>query len=168
MNNIPEILKNAMQFLASQCDGDGFSREDIDQGRWLARLGEWDSNNLKQALYLARKYKKQLDNAGIEIEHVPVSKYDRTWPDGINRSRKPSEVRKERIKEREEELKDSNFLAEHIKRKRGHRDVLAMLGGDVGVDIYEKFSELNATQQIDLELWWLDWFLNNNPKTIRL
>lgn len=76
----PTPLAQAIRAIASVCDGahendgQGFDGQDAKFGRRLAVIPEdvWSSDMIADAYHMARKYRKQLDGFGINVDHLPV------------------------------------------------------------------------------------------------
>jgi SWI/SNF-related matrix-associated actin-dependent regulator 1 of chromatin subfamily A len=72
-----DLLMHAIRFLAGRCDGaclqdgQGFSKPDTFFGHRLADLSEWTAAQRNAAWLMARKYKGQLAEAGIDFDSIP-------------------------------------------------------------------------------------------------
>lgn len=73
-------VAEAVRFLAGRCDwaytrdNSGFSQADAGLGHFLAGLAEdqWTPDQMGEAYNLTRKYRRQLEEAGFELEAMPV------------------------------------------------------------------------------------------------
>lgn len=74
----PALLRRALRHLAADCDhahdidGVGFSKFDATFGHRLAALAAWTPRQTIAAWRLARRYRRQLEEAGIPFDRIPV------------------------------------------------------------------------------------------------
>lgn len=77
MTNEYPLLHRAVRFLSSRCDGAlsedglGFNRMDTQFGHKLAALEEWTPKQAHAAWRMLRKYRGQLEDAGIFYDAIP-------------------------------------------------------------------------------------------------
>ncbi len=84
-------LELAIRYLAGQCDGAltldgvGFNGTDSKFGKWLAEIPEaaWTPADRRKAWVVLRKYRGQLERAGISYERLPVPPSADLVDDGI-------------------------------------------------------------------------------------